>query len=676
MATKSAIRKKGKDGKLGWGILGAGRIAQAFVRGVAVSKTGQLVAVGSRTQDKADKFGQEFSIPHRHGSYEALLADPEVQAVYVATPHPQHAEWAIRAAEAGKHVLCEKPMGVNQGQAMTMFEAAVRAGVFMMEAFMYRCHPQTARLVELLRTKAIGDVRVIEARFGFGAGFDPESRLFKNDLAGGGILDVGCYPVSLARLVAGVAAGRDFADPLDVKGVAHLGQTGVDEYASAVLKFAGDIVAEVATSITVGRDNSARIYGSAGSLTLSNPWVCNRTTAESTEIVLRTSGRKEPEIIKVEADRTSFSLEADVFAAAIAAGRPAHPAMSAEDTLGNLKTLDRWRESIGLEYAMEKAPAPVSARPLARRKDAPMTYGKIPGLKTPVSRLVMGVDNQKAAPHAFALFDDYFERGGNCFDCAWIYGGGACERVLGHWVRTRGLRGQVVLLDKGAHTPFCDPASITRQLTESLTRLGTDRVDIYLMHRDNPAVPVGEFVDVLNEHKKAGRIGVFGGSNWTLARVDEANAYARKKKLAGFSIVSNQFSLARMVEPVWGGCLSASDAESRAWFEKTQTTLMPWSSQARGFFLPGRANPEDRSDPELVKCWYAPDNFQRLQRANELAAKRGVSAINVALAYVLAQPFPTFPLIGPRSLAETRTSLAALSLKLSPKEIRWLNLEE
>jgi predicted dehydrogenase/aryl-alcohol dehydrogenase-like predicted oxidoreductase len=661
--------------KLTWGILGAGKIAGAFARGLATSKTGRLVAIGSRTQTNADKFGQEFNVPHRHGSYEALLADPEVQAVYVATPHPQHAEWTIRACEAGKHVLCEKPMGVNHAQVMVMFEAARRAGVFLMEAFMYRCHPQTARIVQLLREKAIGDLRVIEARFSFGAGFNAESRIFANDLAGGGILDVGCYPVSFSRLTAGAALGLETAEPLEVKGIAHLGQTGVDEYAAAVLKFPGDIVAEVATGVTVGRENTARLYGSAGNIFIANPWTANRTAADTTEIVLRRAGQKEPEVIRIPAEVTAYSFEADAFAAGVAAGRAPYPAMTAEDTLGNLKTLDLWRESVGLTYEFEKKPAPVSGRPLAVQPGNRMRYGTIPGVEKRVSRLVMGVDNQRALPHAAAMFDDFFERGGNAFDSAWVYGGGACERALGQWVRLRNLREQVVILDKGAHTPFCDPVSLTRQLKESLDRLQMDYMDIYMMHRDNPAVPVGEFADVLNEHLKAGRFRAFGASNWTLERVQALNDYARERGLVGFSAISNQFSLARMVAPPWAGCLSASDPASRAWLLKNKMALMPWSSQARGFFIPGRAHPDKREDKELVMCWYADDNFQRLARVNELAAKRNVPPIVIALAYVLHQPFPTFPLIGPRQISETASSFQALEVELSADEVRWLNLE-
>jgi len=202
-----------------------------------------------------------------------------------------------------------------------------------------------------------------------------------------------------------------------------------------------------------------------------------------------------------------------------------------------------------------------------------------------------------------------------------------------------------------------------------------DHADLYLMHRDNPEVPVGEFVDVLNEHKNAGRIRAFGGSNWSLARVDEANAYATQNGKTGFSAVSNNFSLARLVAAPWPGCISASDAPSRAWFERTRIPLLSWSSQARGFFLPGKAAPDKTDDPELVRCWYAEDNFQRLDRVNELAKKRDVLPINIALAYVLNQPFPTFALIGPRQLSETRTSFAALSIDLSPDELAWLNLE-
>jgi aryl-alcohol dehydrogenase-like predicted oxidoreductase len=316
----------------------------------------------------------------------------------------------------------------------------------------------------------------------------------------------------------------------------------------------------------------------------------------------------------------------------------------------------------------------VSGASLQKSSNALMKYGSIAHLSKPVARLIMGVDNQNTFPHTAVMFDDYFSRGGNTFDTAHIYGA-TREAMLADWIRLRNVREQVVVIVKGAHTPFCDPASLTRQLNESLERQKNDYADIYMMHRDNPAIPVGEFIDCLNEHVRAGKIKAFGGSNWSLSRVDQANEYARKTNRQGFSVVSNNFSLARMVDAPWGGCISASDPESRAWFAKTQIALLAWSSQARGFFVEGRAHPDKRDDEELVRCWYSADNFQRLDRVNELAKKRNVLPINIALAYVLHQPFPTFALIGPRQLSETRTSFAGLDIKLSADEVAWLNLD-
>ena len=670
------------DQRLAWGVIGTGSIAGTFAEALKLSATGKLVAVGSRAKASAEKFGAKWGCPAArcYGSYDELLADPEVKAVYVATPHPQHAEWAIKCAEAGKHVLCEKPLGVNFHEAAAIVEAAVANNVFLMEAFMYRCAPQTAELVRLIREeRAVGDVRVIQATFSFHAGYNEASRILANDLAGGGILDVGCYPVSMSRLIAGAAAGKDFADPAEVKGVAHLGKTGVDEWAVGSLKFPGDVVAQVATGVQVNQENVVRIFGSEGNLFIPMPWVPAREGGTS-KMVLTRKGEKTPREITVESPRHIYAIEADVVGLSVAAGRkqaPA-PAMTWDDTLGNLRALDAWRSSVGLVYDFEKPqqakPVTVANRPLKARASHNMKYGRIAHLDKPVSRLVMGVDNQNTWPHAGVMFDDFFERGGNAFDTAWIYGP-AKSQLMGTWMKSRNVRDQVVLIGKGAHTPFCTPRDLTRQLHESLGHLQTDFVDIYMMHRDNPEVPVGEFVDVLNEHVRAGRIKTFGGSNWTPARVDEANAYAKAKGLQGFSVVSNNFSLARMLDVIWAGCVTSSDAASRQWFADRQIALLPWSSQARGFFVPGRAAPDKRDDAELVRCWYSDDNFQRLARATELAKKYGVSPINIALAYVLRQPFPTFPLIGPRQLSETRTSLPALDVELTEQEVRWLNLE-
>ena len=669
-----------------WGIIGAGSIARAFARGVANSKNAKLVAVGSRSLEKADKcadevkaWGQPVASAKRYGSYEDLLADKDVQAVYVAVPHPMHAQWAIAAARAKKHILCEKPFALNHAEAMAMIEAAAENGVFIMEAFMYRCHPQTAKLVELIGQRAIGDVRVIQATFSFHAGFNAEGRLWSNALAGGGIMDVGCYAVSMSRLIAGAAVGKPFADPVQVTGAAQLNATtGVDEYAIGTLKFASGIVVSVATGVGVNQENVVRIFGSEGWIFVPNPWVASREGGTSAKIIVHKKGVKEPQEIAIETPVTSFALEVETASGAILAGKKQAPppAMTPADTLGNMKTLEQWRQAVGLVYEAEKpANIPtVDRKPLAVATKNNMKYGRLPGLDKQVSRLVMGVDNIYFAPHTFVMWDDFYARGGNCWDTAYVYGGGQSERALGAWIKARGLRDKVVILDKGAHTPFCTPLDIRRQLAESLDRLQTDHTDIYMMHRDNLDIPVGEFVDVLNELKDKGLIRVFGGSNWSIARVEAFNDYAKKHGKQGFSAVSNNFSLARMVDPVWRGCIAASDADSRAWFTRTQLPLMPWSSQARGFFTE-RGDPANTADKELTRCWQSEDNQKRRQRAVELAARKGVEPINIALAYVLCQPFPTFPLIGPRQLSETRSSLKGLDVQLSDKELKWLNLE-
>ena len=498
--------------KLGWGIIGTGAIAHTFAKGLSGSKKCELIAVGSRTRESAEKFAGEFKIRKAYGSYEELLADKDVEAVYISTPHPMHSEWAIKAAKAKKHILCEKPIGINYPEALAIIEAAHENDVFLMEAFMYRCHPQTMKLVELLTQKAIGDVRVIHASFSFNGGFNAESRLFKNSLAGGGILDVGCYCTSMARLIAGVANEKDFIEPLEVKGVAKIGRTGIDEYASAVMKFPGDIIATVSTGVSVSQENAVRIFGSEGSIFIPTPWFCGNHDIGA-EIFLNAKGKQEK--ILIEGEENIYSIEADTVADNISKRKAPFPAMSPEDTAGNMKTCDLWRIAIGCIYDLEKPDTNIptaSREKLSVSKNNRTKYIHLPGLDKNISQLAMGTMLEGRTidlPYATIMFDDFFERGGNCFDTAHIYGGGNSEKLLGQWVKNRALRKEIVILGKGAHTPDCNPEGITRQLEESLERLQTDFVDIYMIHRDNPDIPAGEFIDVLNGHVKAGQIKVY-----------------------------------------------------------------------------------------------------------------------------------------------------------------------
>ncbi len=329
--------------RLNWGIIATGEIARTFAQGVKHSKAGRVVAVGSRSLAAAEKFAREQGVPRAHGSYEALLADREVAAVYVATPHSQHVEWTMRAAAAGKHVLCEKPIGLNHAEAVRAVEACRAHGVLLMEAFMYRCHPQTSKIIELVRSGALGQVRLVQATFGFAATFDPASRLFNPALGGGGILDVGCYPVSLARLVAGAAEGEPFRDPARVSGAVALHpKTGVDAYAAATLQFVGGVIAQVATGVALCQDNAARIYGTEGWLHVPEPWVPAREGG-AVRMFLHHGGDLVPEEIVVRTDDWLYGLEADAFATALTRGEPDVPQMSTADTLGNMAVLDAWR---------------------------------------------------------------------------------------------------------------------------------------------------------------------------------------------------------------------------------------------------------------------------------------------------------------------------------------------
>jgi len=661
--------------KVRWGILGPGGIAKAFAGGVEHSRTGELVAIATRNPDKPG-LANDFPGARVLKGYDALLADPEVEAIYIATPHPFHAEWAIKAAAAGKHVLVEKPMGLTAFEADAMMHAARQAGTFLGEAFMYRLHPQTAKLVDLVKAGAIGEVRAIKSSFGFAMPrFMPEHRLYANDLAGGGILDVGGYPVSMARLIAGAAAGKPFLDPVKVVGAAHLGEAGTDEWAAAILTFANGILAEVSCSVSLAQDNVLRILGTTGRIDVDNFWFAGGK--EGGKGIIRVIPR-EGEAHDVEVDEPGwlYSFEVDAAGEAIRAGRQEFtaPGMSWADSLGNLRAQDQWRQAAGLEFDIEKAPRRLNT--IAGRKlganGTVIPKRSIPGLSQQSSIVALGFEDFRSFSSGSILLDAFWEAGGNLFDTGWVYGAGYTERLLGEWQRNRGVRDQMLVIGKGAHSPLCYPDVIARQLTQTLDRLQTDHVDVYFMHRDNPDVPVGEFVDAMDAEVKAGRIrGPFGGSNWTRERMDAAIAYAERTGKQKPGALSNNFALAEMLDPIWAGCVAASDDAWKAWLTQHQMPNFSWSSQGRGFFT-DRAGRDKRDNAELVRVWYSDKNFARRDRAIELARRLGKHPIHIALAYVLAQPFPSIPLIGPRTLDELADSVQAFGIKLTPADIRWL----
>jgi aryl-alcohol dehydrogenase-like predicted oxidoreductase len=318
-----------------------------------------------------------------------------------------------------------------------------------------------------------------------------------------------------------------------------------------------------------------------------------------------------------------------------------------------------------------------------------MEYGHLPGIDKSISRLVQGtvMIGTDHLERSFRLLDDVYALGCNCFDTGHLYGHGTCERALGHWIEQRGVRDEVVILTKGAHfnadrnrvTPF----DITSDLFDSLVRLRTNTIDLYLLHRDDPTVPVGPIVEVLNEHQAAGRIRAFGGSNWSHERIQEANAYAAAHNLTPFVVSSPNFSLAEQIEEPWPDCVSISGPageEARAWYQEAQMALFTWSSLAGGFFS-GRFTRDNLDaftsglDALCVKAYCYEDNFRRLDRAQTLAKAKSRSLPQIAMAWVMNQPLDIYALVGCANGAEFADNVAALDIRLTPEELAWLDLK-
>ncbi len=319
-----------------------------------------------------------------------------------------------------------------------------------------------------------------------------------------------------------------------------------------------------------------------------------------------------------------------------------------------------------------------------------MKYNKIAGLDKNISKLIMGNDNQTNYDEASKLWDYWIEVGGNAFDNAHIYGNGLMEKLLGKWQRSRNILKNIILIAKGAHTPNCNPDSLFSQLEESLERLQCNNVDIYIMHRDNKEIPVGEFIDVLNDRKSQNKFRIFGASNWSLERFIEANVWAKNNNKLGFSILNNNLSLCKMIKPLWDGCVSSNDDKILDYLEKTKTAHLSWSSQGRGYFLSNKKVQEIENQISKYETWRKPgehssgplscfdskDNRERKKRSILLAKKLNTTCQNIAGAWPINLNFPSFALIGPRNIQEINSCLNNLDIKLSINEINWLNLNE
>ncbi|MGZ4321289.1 MAG: Gfo/Idh/MocA family protein [Solirubrobacteraceae bacterium] len=309
-----------------WGIMSTARINSKFLEGARQSSALEILAVASRERETAERYAAENGIERAYGGYDALLADPDVDAVYISLPNSMHVEWSVRALEAGKHVLCEKPLGRRAADVNRAFDVADREGRLLMEAFMYRHNPQTRRLVELVRDGAVGRVRLIRSAFSF-AEADPANVRLTTALDGGALMDVGCYCVSGSRLIAG--------EPQRVGAEQVAGGDGVDIVLAATMRFADDVLAHFDAGLALNTRDELEVVGDEGSLFLDDPWHCLEPVIEMRRH--DTCERIEIEVVN------SYRLEAENMSAAIRGEAPL--LLDRADALGQARTIEALYEA-------------------------------------------------------------------------------------------------------------------------------------------------------------------------------------------------------------------------------------------------------------------------------------------------------------------------------------------
>jgi predicted dehydrogenase len=322
-----------------WGIIGTGNIASQFATGLSVLDDARLVAVGSRNEETANRFGDKFDVPARHASYEALAEDPNVDIVYVATPHVYHADNSLLCLKAGKAVLCEKPFAINAFEAQEVIDYARQQKLFLMEAVWTRLLPHMEKVIDLVEDGAIGDAQMVQANFGFRTRVDPGGRLFKPALGGGSLLDVGVYPVYLAHLLLG--------RPDEIKTLAHLGTTGVDELAGILLGYESGPVAVLSSAIRAALPHTVVIAGTEGNILIHERWWA------PSSFTLHRDGHDE-ESFHPAVQGNGYNYEAAEAARCLRAGLTESKKIPLDTTLEVMRTMDTIRGQWGLRYPGER----------------------------------------------------------------------------------------------------------------------------------------------------------------------------------------------------------------------------------------------------------------------------------------------------------------------------------
>ena len=330
------------------GILGTGNIARQFTQDLRGCEHCTVTAVGSRGADSAGSFAETYGIARHYGSYDQLIGDDQVDGVYVSLPNSLHHEWTIKALQAGKHVLCEKPLAGNTAESEQMFDAAESAGLVLVEAFVYRSHPMMHAVMQQLQNGAIGQLRVIRTSFCFAITTIAGNIRFSSDLAGGSLMDIGCYCISFSRHFAA-------SEPVNVHAVAHLHESGIDDFAAGVMQFDNGVVAGFNCGMTVQADNTAYLCGDQGYIEVPVPWKPPDKTTFSVKHSIpprqeRPKGFGVPpvETFGIESTKPIFAYEADDFAATVLHG--AAPRITRDDSVANMRILDDMRRQVGVPF--------------------------------------------------------------------------------------------------------------------------------------------------------------------------------------------------------------------------------------------------------------------------------------------------------------------------------------
>ncbi len=324
---------------INWGILAPGRIAEKFAEGLRGTETGRLYAIGSRSQERAKQFADRFGASVSYGSYEELASDPDVDAIYVANPHNYHKEAALLCLEHGKPVLCEKPIAVNAREAKEMVDASVKNNVFLMEAMWTRFMPAMQQARAWIDAGRIGDVRRVDAHFGFRSGWNPEGRLLNPDLAGGALLDVGIYVISFAYWMTRL-------DPIAVVGQAHIGESGVDEQSAALLKFADGAIATLSCAVRTATSNRAAVFGTEGWIEFDAPFF------NSTKATLHVGD--EEIVFDQPFEENGYEYEAIEVARCLAEKKQESSILPRDESVRIMSTLDELRRQWKLVYPFEE----------------------------------------------------------------------------------------------------------------------------------------------------------------------------------------------------------------------------------------------------------------------------------------------------------------------------------